>query len=75
MPGVQAELLEHRHEEIGEGRVVLTIERDMPSVLKSTAGQQDREVGVFVGVRVSHITSVKNHHLVQESGVPIASSG
>ena len=61
----QAELLQHRHEQIRQGIVVLLIKRQVLPMPESTARQQNRHIPAVMVAGVAKIGSEQNHGLVQ----------
>ena len=63
---LDAHLMQHADEEVGQRLVVLAVEGHVARVLEAAAGQQDRQVVAGVRRGVAHVAAVEDHGLIEQ---------
>src|SRR5438270_12159704 len=69
---LEAEAMKHGDEEIGQGLIMVLIERQMLAMLETTPGENSRQVRRDVGVGVAEIGAVNDHGAIQERVIAFA---
>ena len=63
---LDAHLVQHADEEVGQRLVVLAVEGDVTGVAEAAAGEQDRQVVAGVRRGVPQVAAVEHHRLIEQ---------
>src|SRR5262249_20588096 len=64
--GLDSHLLEHAHEQIGEGPVIGAVEGDVALMAEASAREEDRQVARGMPGAVAEVAGMEDHRAVQE---------